>query len=169
MSEPARVSLDETRWRMPEFKSPVLEGLQEQEVKFRDNNPDHYEIPALRRPGCVLMRLEFTKDEREQIYDGDDLFVEVMTDGGIQPMRFTVGSKEYAEDWQAEGYGDHTLPEVLEVGNRHVGLEAAARLMRGTYVDWELAVKNYNALCVKPPLPDEEVEQIIEGVREWKR
>jgi hypothetical protein len=89
---------------MAELKSPVLTGMQDKELTYANGIPEHYPIPALGRQGCVLMRLEFTEDERRTIAVGHDLFVEVLTTGGIQPMRFTVGEKESVEDWKQEGY-----------------------------------------------------------------
>lgn len=86
---------------MAELKSPVLPGHSSEEVQYVDNDPEHYPIPALRKPGSVLMRLEFDDDERRAIAVGADLRIEVLTSLGIQPMRFLVGEEEF---WKKEGY-----------------------------------------------------------------
>jgi hypothetical protein len=149
---------------MAELKSPVLEGLKDQEQTYHNGNPDHYAIPALRKSGSVLMRLEFTEEERGQINLGFDVFVEILTNGGIQPIRFTVGHKSFVEDWQAEGYCEPS-PEASESDSRRAGAEALARLLKSSNPDeWQELVRKYNQICVNP-LPNAEIDEIIERTR----
>ncbi len=146
---------------MAELKSPVLTGLQEREAVFSNGRADCYPISALIGIGSVLMRLELTEEERRRIDLGHDVFVEILTAGGLQPMRFTVADRDDAGYWESEGY---PLPDT-SLGNRNTGLLALARLAKSSGSEWEEAVRQYNATCVKPPLPEEELEKIFEEVR----
>lgn len=91
---------------MAEFKSPVVPGLEDREETFHNGNPDHYPVPALVKPGSILMRLELSEDERHSVFFGHDVYVEILGTV-IQPVRYFVEDKRQEpikEYCKKEGY-----------------------------------------------------------------
>ena len=89
---------------MAELRSPVIDGSKDREVEYHNGNPDHRPIPALKKPGSILMRLVLDDEEREAVFLGNDMFVEILGEG-IQPIRFVVGDREVdRKAWEEAGY-----------------------------------------------------------------
>lgn len=81
---------------MPEIKSPVVEGLEEEETIYRSEDPEVNDLPSLRDPaGTVTARWELTAEERELIANGADVYVQIMTFGKqLQPSRVLILRKD---------------------------------------------------------------------------
>jgi hypothetical protein len=71
--------------------SPIINGMEEEEVVFAKDQPQYLQLPALKstRPdGRILTRWKLTDEERAAVASGADLFLEVSTFGQpLQPLR----------------------------------------------------------------------------------
>jgi hypothetical protein len=68
--------------------SPVVAGLESYETIFGEKQPEYVALPALRGAApehAVMSRWELTKEEREMIANGADIFVSIWTFGGLYP------------------------------------------------------------------------------------
>jgi hypothetical protein len=70
-----------------------IRGMEEEEVTYAKDQPEYIPLPTLKSSvpdgkGKVIMRWEFTDDERKAIANGADLYLEVLTfHQPLQPLR----------------------------------------------------------------------------------
>jgi hypothetical protein len=76
--------------------SPVVNGLENEEVVYADDQPEYSKLPCLksRKPdgtGSILTRWTFTEEERRAIANGADVFLRVLTyQHPLQPIGMFV-------------------------------------------------------------------------------
>lgn len=79
---------------------PVVEGMEEVEVKFAEKQPQYTTLRTLTSNGPerkVLSRWTLTDEQRAQVLRGADVYLELMTFGTpLQPIRMGIGYKPNA-------------------------------------------------------------------------
>lgn len=76
--------------------SPIVRGLEEEEVVYAKDQPQYVPLPCLksRQPdgtGAILTRWTLTDAERQAIANGADVFLRVLTYGNpLQPVGMFV-------------------------------------------------------------------------------
>ena len=71
---------------------PALLPDGSQAVVIAEHQYQYKDLPSVRTPqGQVITRWSLTPDERRLIFDGEDVFITILSDGAINPLRPTVG------------------------------------------------------------------------------
>lgn len=114
-------------------KSPVVEGLEQNEVILAKDQPEYEPLPALLGGApllrVVLTRWEFSEEERIAIEAGQDLFLTTLTFGKpFHPIRFSVGKPE---------------PCIFYDNNKDLFDEACGDVVRA----WATAITSVSALA----------------------
>jgi hypothetical protein len=82
---------------------PVIEGMEAEEVVYAKNQPEYIPLRTLRGSGRmvpVLSRWSPTKEQRESILNGADIYLELNTFGGpLQPIRMAISDGKLHNDW----------------------------------------------------------------------
>lgn len=76
---------------------PALVPSGSRAVLIGEKQTDTYvALPSIRTPNHrVVTRWELSAEEREAIAEGEDIFLTILADGPLQPVRLSVGP----EDW----------------------------------------------------------------------
>lgn len=79
------------------YEGPIVPGLEKEQELIAEHQPEYITLPSLRakRPERqTLSRWTFTDQQRQEILDGADLYLEVLTFGGAYPpVRISVASQ----------------------------------------------------------------------------
>ena len=69
-------------------------------VVIAEHQDEYQDLPSVRTPnGYVITRWSLTDDERRRILEGEDVYITLLSLGGINPLFATVGPV----DWTAGG------------------------------------------------------------------
>lgn len=93
---------------------PVVEGLEAHEVIYAKNQPEYNPLRTLlsnTQERRVLSRWTLTPEQRRDVLNGADIFLELMTFGRpLQPIRLAIGDNPNAEYFREQW----ALPETQE-------------------------------------------------------
>ena len=82
---------------------PVVEGMEAEEIVYAKDQPEYIPLRTLRGDGQmvpVISRWSPTKEQRELIANGADIFLELSTFGNpLQPIRMAISDGKLHNDW----------------------------------------------------------------------
>ena len=62
-------------------------------IVIAEHQAQYKDLPSVRTPKSqVITRWSLTPEERRRIFDGEDVFITIMSDGAIHPLFATVGA-----------------------------------------------------------------------------
>lgn len=82
---------------------PVIEGMESEEVVYAKNQPEYLPLRSLVSSGPrggVISRWTFTPEQRNAIFHGADVFLEISTGHKpLQPIRMMVSDGQLDPGW----------------------------------------------------------------------
>lgn len=65
-------------------------------IVIAEHQDEYRDLPSVRTPdGQVITRWELTDEERRRIFEGEDLYVTILSHGAINPLFCTIGPVDW--------------------------------------------------------------------------